>query len=92
MLLLSTAEIACALPGLQEDLQHWRTKIATNSREWEERNGALRREKELMARHYSQLKSALDAGRQQQKERLKALSLSSSEAMQVSLAWVMGAV
>lgn len=68
---------------MQEDLHHWRTKIATNTREWEERNGALRREKELMARHYSQLKAALDATRQQQAERLKQLSLNSSAAMQV---------
>ena len=41
---------------LQEALQHWRTKIATNGREWEERNRALRTEKEIMTRHYSGLK------------------------------------
>ena len=40
----------------QEALQHWRTKIATNSREWEERNRALRNEKEIMTRHYTALK------------------------------------
>ena len=38
--------------GLQEALLHWRTKIATNSREWEERNRALRAEKDIMNRHY----------------------------------------
>jgi hypothetical protein len=26
---------------LQDSLVHWRTKIATNSREWDERNKAL---------------------------------------------------
>ncbi|WIA15123.1 hypothetical protein OEZ85_001813 [Tetradesmus obliquus] len=67
---------------LQEDLQHWRTKIATNSREWEERNAALRREKDLMGRHYAQLKAALDAGRAAAAERLKQLSVMSSSAMQ----------
>ena len=41
---------------LQEALQHWRTKIATNGREWEERNRSLRNEKEIMTRHYSGLK------------------------------------
>lgn len=30
------------LVKLQDALGHWRTKIATNSREWEERNRALR--------------------------------------------------
>jgi hypothetical protein len=68
---------------LQEDLQHWRTKIATNNREWEERNAALRREKDLMGRHYAQLKAALDAGRAAAAERLKQLSVMSSSAMQV---------
>jgi hypothetical protein len=70
---------------LQEDLQHWRTKIATNNREWEERNAALRREKDLMGRHYAQLKAALDAGRAAAAERLKQLSVMSSSAMQVGL-------
>ncbi|KAF6253998.1 flagellar associated protein [Scenedesmus sp. NREL 46B-D3] len=70
------------LMKLQEDLQHWRTKIATNSREWGERNAALRREKDLMARHYAQLKAALDAGRGAAAERLKQLSVMSSGAMQ----------
>jgi len=46
--LLSTA--AC-------DPTQWRTKIATNSREWEERNRALRNEKEIMSRHYQELKA-----------------------------------
>lgn len=68
----------------QEDLQHWRTKIATNSREWEERNAALRKEKELMSKHYAQLKAALDAGRAAAADRLKQLSVISSTAMQVS--------
>ena len=39
------------------DPTQWRTKIATNSREWEERNRALRNEKEIMSRHYQELKA-----------------------------------
>ncbi|KAL6760063.1 flagellar associated protein [Haematococcus lacustris] len=66
---------------LQEALQHWRTKIATNSREWEERNKALRSEKEIMTRHYTHLKSGMDHFRAVQGERLKALTLSSHAAM-----------
>uniref|UniRef100_A0A7R9W0W4 Dynein regulatory complex subunit 2 n=1 Tax=Chlamydomonas euryale TaxID=1486919 RepID=A0A7R9W0W4_9CHLO len=63
---------------LQEALQHWRTKIATNSREWEERNRALRNEKEIMTRHYGGLKSSMDQFRAAQQSRLKALSLGSN--------------
>lgn len=66
---------------LQEALQHWRTKIATNSREWEERNRALRNEKEIMTRHYSGLKGSMDHFRAVQEARLKALSLTSNNAM-----------
>lgn len=47
------------------------------------RNAALRREKELMARHYGQLKAALDRGRAAAAERLKQLSVMSGTAMQV---------
>eukprot|EP00798_Chlamydomonas_sp_ICE-L_P003323 gene3323-13354_t len=65
---------------LQEALQHWRTKIATNSREWEERNRALRSEKEIMTRHYSSLKGAMDQFRASQGERLRQLSLNSHSA------------
>ncbi len=45
----------------QDALQHWRTKIAANGREWEERNRALRAEKDLMGRHYAHLKARMDA-------------------------------
>lgn len=66
---------------LQEALQHWRTKIATNSREWEDRNKSLRNEKEIMTRHYSGLKSSMDQFRAVQGERLKQLSLASNDCM-----------
>lgn len=49
------------------------------------RNAALRREKELMARHYVQLKATLDRGRAAAAERLKQLSVASGTAMQVGM-------
>jgi hypothetical protein len=49
------------------------------------RNAALRREKDLMARHYGQLKAALDKGRAAAAERLKQLSVMSGTAMQVGV-------
>lgn len=68
------------LVKLQQALTHWRTKIATNSREWEDRNRALRNEKEIMSKHYAHLKSGMDHFRASQAERLKALTLSSTSA------------
>ncbi|KAK9816665.1 hypothetical protein WJX72_003464 [[Myrmecia] bisecta] len=65
---------------LQEALTHWRTKIASNSRDWEERNRALRAEKDSMARHYHALKANMDRFRAQQAERLKQLSIESAAA------------
>ena len=62
---------------LQDSLAHWRTKIATNSREWEERNRSLRREKDSMARHYQKLKASMNQFRAGQLQRLKALALHS---------------
>jgi len=58
----------------QEQLQNWRLKIQGNTREWEERNRALRGQKELMHRHYSALTGGLNTFRAQQHERLKALA------------------
>ncbi|KAF5833975.1 flagellar associated protein [Dunaliella salina] len=70
------------LVKLQEALTHWRTKISTNSREWEDRNRALRSEKEIMSRHYSHLKSNMDNFRAAQGNRLKTLTLSSNATME----------
>ena len=59
----------------QEQLAHWRTKIVSNGREWEQRNKTLRAEKDIMARHYATLKAAMEAFRSQQNARLKQLSV-----------------
>lgn len=63
------------LVKMQEKLALWRTKIAANTREWEERNRALRSEKETMHKHYAALKSTMDAFRSGQTERLKQLAI-----------------
>mmetsp|Transcript_36300 Transcript_36300/g.43865 ORF Transcript_36300/g.43865 Transcript_36300/m.43865 type:complete len:516 (-) Transcript_36300:287-1834(-) len=62
---------------LQDSLAHWRTKIATNSREWEERNRSLRNEKDIMSRHYQELKGGMNRFRGAEGERLKQLSINS---------------
>lgn len=67
---------------LQDSLAHWRTKIATNSREWEERNKSLRREKDSMARHYQKLKASMNRFRAGQLQRLKSLALNSGSSIE----------
>ena len=67
---------------LQDSLAHWRTKIATNSREWEERNRSLRREKDSMARHYQKLKASMNRFRAGQLQRLKSLALHSGQCIE----------
>jgi len=59
---------------VQESLSQWRTKIGSTGREWEERQHALQAQKDIMARHYSALKAAMEHFRAQQNTRLKHLS------------------
>lgn len=62
---------------LQDSLAHWRTKISTNSREWEERNRLLRVEKDVMSRHYQNLKGGMNRFRTSEINRLKQLCTNS---------------
>ncbi|GAQ79671.1 hypothetical protein KFL_000350250 [Klebsormidium nitens] len=66
---------------LHEQIAQWRTKMATSSREWEQRNKALKDEKDMMVKHYQELKSKMNRMRQAEHERLKQLSLYSGEAI-----------
>lgn len=66
---------------LNQSVAHWRSKIATNNDDWAERNAALREEKEVMTKHYSQLKAQMDRFRRGQQARLKELSRQSGAAM-----------
>ena len=59
---------------VQDSLSQWRTKMSSTGREWEERQRALQAQKDIMARHYSALKQAMDHFRAQQNTRLKHLS------------------
>ena len=62
---------------LQDSLAHWRTKISTNTREWEERNRLLRAEKDVMSRHYQTLKGSMNRFRNAGNVRLKQLTINS---------------
>lgn len=51
---------------LQESVTSWRTNIARNAREWEQRNSAIQAEKDATFRHLKQLKRKMQMWRQKQ--------------------------
>lgn len=55
---------------LQESVTSWRTKIARNAREWEQRNSAIQAEKDATFRHMKQLKRKMQIWRQKQSSAL----------------------
>ncbi|EQC28951.1 hypothetical protein SDRG_13288 [Saprolegnia diclina VS20] len=59
---------------LQANLTHWRTKIAQNVRECNERNRALEEEKGQIATHFQQLKAKMNHMRDEHRKRLTELS------------------
>ncbi|KDO24183.1 hypothetical protein SPRG_10611 [Saprolegnia parasitica CBS 223.65] len=59
---------------LQANLTHWRTKIAQNVRECNERNRALEEEKSQIATHFQQLKAKMNHMRDEHRKRLTELS------------------
>lgn len=70
----------CAVAGLTTSrgpwpLQ-WRGRVVANSNEWQRRNSALAREKEVVLGHHTALKAALAAFRRTQEARLKQMCVS----------------
>lgn len=61
---------------LQAGLTHWRTKITQNVRECAERNAALQDEKEVLSKHFQELKTKMNAFRDLQSRNLKELAQS----------------
>lgn len=59
---------------LQSSLTHWRTKIDQNVKECEERNSALREEKDQISSHFQKLKRRMNRFRDGQKKRLLELT------------------
>eukprot|EP00163_Fabomonas_tropica_P007149 TRINITY_DN1680_c0_g1_i2.p1 TRINITY_DN1680_c0_g1~~TRINITY_DN1680_c0_g1_i2.p1 ORF type:complete len:511 (-),score=160.32 TRINITY_DN1680_c0_g1_i2:175-1707(-) len=58
----------------QEELAHWKTKMYNNMRECEERNKALKEEKDAIAKHFHDLKARMNAFRAGQAKRLAELT------------------
>lgn len=62
------------LKRLQKGLNHWRTKMANNVKECEDRNKALKEEKDAIAYHFQLLKSKMNKFREKQTASLTELS------------------
>ncbi|XP_024524603.1 coiled-coil domain-containing protein 65 homolog [Selaginella moellendorffii] len=65
---------------IHESISYWRAKIATNSREWEGINKALRDQKDSVNQHYQELKKKLLKMRNSEHIKLKEISKMSEEA------------
>mmetsp|Transcript_9321 Transcript_9321/g.22055 ORF Transcript_9321/g.22055 Transcript_9321/m.22055 type:complete len:504 (+) Transcript_9321:62-1573(+) len=65
------------LQRLQDTLAHWRTKIASNVKECEERNRLMRDERDQISRHFQELKTRMNKMRDEQRARLMELSIHS---------------
>eukprot|EP00401_Gymnodinium_catenatum_P083262 CAMPEP_0117607492 /NCGR_PEP_ID=MMETSP0784-20121206/80289_1 /TAXON_ID=39447 /ORGANISM="" /LENGTH=484 /DNA_ID=CAMNT_0005410673 /DNA_START=127 /DNA_END=1581 /DNA_ORIENTATION=+ len=60
---------------MQASIQHWKLKISQNRQECEERNQALRTERDHIAKHFQELKAKMNSFRSDQKKRLADLTL-----------------
>ena len=69
------------LQRLQDSLAHWKTKLASNGRECDERNRALREEKDAISRHFQELKSRMNKFRESEGRRLQELVINAQSAL-----------
>ncbi|KAJ3300086.1 Dynein regulatory complex subunit 2, partial [Borealophlyctis nickersoniae] len=69
------------LVKLQETIAHLKTKLSNNSREYEERNRALREEKEAIQTHFQGLKRRMNSFREQERRKLTELTILSNGAI-----------
>mmetsp|Transcript_6692 Transcript_6692/g.15423 ORF Transcript_6692/g.15423 Transcript_6692/m.15423 type:complete len:512 (-) Transcript_6692:106-1641(-) len=66
----------------QEGLANWKTKIASNVKECEERNRLLREEKEQISAHFQDMKQRMNKMRDEQAARLQDMSIKSRHCIQ----------
>ena len=69
------------LQRTQDSLAHWKTKLASNQRECEERNRSLKEEKNMISRHFQELKGRMNKFRDVEARRLQELTLHSQKSI-----------
>ena len=69
------------LQRLQDSLAHWKNKLATNARKCEDRNKAMKTEKEAIFGHFQELKGRMNKFREREAMRLQELTINSQAAI-----------
>merc|ERR1719230_438358 len=69
------------LQRLQDSLAQWKTKLASNGRKCEERNRALKEEKDAISKHFQELKGRMNKFREREGRRLQELTINSQGAI-----------
>jgi DNA repair exonuclease SbcCD ATPase subunit len=64
---------------LQSSLSYWKAKLASNTRDCEQRNQTMQEEKDAVMAHYRRLKARMNGKRTTQNKRLKVLTQSARE-------------
>merc|ERR1719331_1348324 len=69
------------LQRLQDSLAHWKTKLSTNAKKCEERNRAMKAEKDAIFGHFQELKGRMNKFREREAMRLQELTINSQAAI-----------
>jgi len=70
------------LQRLQEQIAHMKQKLATNAKKCEERNRAMKAEKDAIFGHFQDLKGRMNKFREREAQRLQELTINSQAAIQ----------
>lgn len=69
------------LQRLQDQIAHWKQKLATNAKKCEERNKAMKAEKDAIFGHFQELKGRMNKFREREADRLQELTIHSQAAI-----------
>jgi len=69
------------LVKLQENIAHLKAKLANNAKDYEERNRALREEKEAIQTHFQAMKRRMNTFREEERRKLTELTVSSAKVL-----------
>ena len=71
------------LQRLQDQIAHWKQKISTNANKCEERNKAMKVEKDAIFGHFQELKGRMNKFREREAMRLQELTINSQAAIKL---------
>eukprot|EP00322_Chrysochromulina_rotalis_P001243 CAMPEP_0115869394 /NCGR_PEP_ID=MMETSP0287-20121206/21788_1 /TAXON_ID=412157 /ORGANISM="Chrysochromulina rotalis, Strain UIO044" /LENGTH=526 /DNA_ID=CAMNT_0003324083 /DNA_START=55 /DNA_END=1638 /DNA_ORIENTATION=- len=71
------------LQRLQDQIAHWKQKLGTNAKKCEERNQAMKAEKDAIFNHFQELKGRMNKFREREALRLQELTINSQAAIKL---------